>query len=198
MSMKKVEARNRIDWYLLMLTEIGFEFDCLLVLPKKSEDVAKYPNLWIARTKEREGKVLEGSGSEPIIAVKNLYTLIADMSIESKEGEVWKKVDGYEYEVSNYARVRSTSRYSRKKMLIPSPNKSGYLRVQLHRDEIRKQFYLHRLVAMYFVDNPDSKEYVNHIDSNLRNNVPSNLEWCTQQENVAHSIKYGKRKMKKK
>ena len=47
---------------------------------------------------------------------------------------------------------------------------------------------VHRIVALKYIPNPDKKPYVNHIDENPINNVLSNLEWCTQQENcAAHS-----------
>ena len=43
-------------------------------------------------------------------------------------------------------------------------------------------------MAEFFIPNPDNKEQVNHIDGNILNNNVSNLEWCTCQENIWHSI----------
>lgn len=50
-----------------------------------------------------------------------------------------------------------------------------------------KNHYMHRLLATYFIPNPDNKPYVNHIDGNKSNNSISNLEWCTANENMTHA-----------
>lgn len=51
----------------------------------------------------------------------------------------------------------------------------------------KKRFWIHRLVAETFIPNLESKPQVNHIDGNGVNNAVSNLEWCTQSENMRHS-----------
>ena len=52
-------------------------------------------------------------------------------------------------------------------------------------------FRLHRIVAQTFIENPENKEQVNHIDGNKTNNAVSNLEWVTNQENQIHKFKTG-------
>jgi hypothetical protein len=43
--------------------------------------------------------------------------------------------------------------------------------------------YIHRLVAMNFIENPNDKQMVDHIDGNKQNNYFDNLRWATNQEN---------------
>ena len=61
----------------------------------------------------------------------------------------------------------------------------------------RKDFKGHRLVAEYFIDNPNNYPIVNHIDGNKANNHIENLEWCTHSQNNIHAYKNGLNKSKK-
>ena len=62
----------------------------------------------------------------------------------------------------------------------------------------RKDFKAHRLVAEYFIDNPNDYPIVNHIDGNKANNHIENLEWCTYSQNNIHAYKNGLNTSKKK
>ena len=92
------------------------------------------------------------------------------------------EINGYlNYLIYNDGRVYTKNR---KRFLIPQEIKDGYLRVGLSNSENRKWFLIHRLVALHYIDNPNNKQYVDHIDRNTQNNDISNLRWVTTQENM--------------
>lgn len=108
--------------------------------------------------------------------------------------EIWKDVIGYEglYRISNLGNVYSNSRRGSGgartgRILKPKIDGSGYMFVNLQYKGSRKYMKIHRLVALHFLDNPDNKPQVNHIDFNRTNNIVTNLEWCTVSENIKHS-----------
>ena len=72
-------------------------------------------------------------------------------------------------------------RYNR--FLKPCKNTHGYLRVDLCKNGKHKNFLNHRLVAIHYIDNPENKPCVDHIDGNKTNNNISNLRWVTKIEN---------------
>lgn len=77
------------------------------------------------------------------------------------------------------------------KKLKPCEDRNGYQRIHLTKNKQHKMHYVHRLVAETFIENPENKPYVNHIDGNPRNNRVSNLEWCTAKENTSHAMENG-------
>lgn len=107
--------------------------------------------------------------------------------------EIWRDVVGYEglYEVSNLGNVRSLFRY--KKQLKWNVLGSGYASVQLFKEKVGTRLLVHRLVAKAFLPNLDGLPVVNHKDENKLNNNVDNLEWCTQQYNLAYNDGYRKR-----
>lgn len=76
----------------------------------------------------------------------------------------------------------------------PRRGKTDYMRVYMRNMTTNKRVdkYIHRLVALHFIPNPDNKQYVNHIDGNRANNSVENLEWVTMKENNNHAEKYGR------
>ena len=100
-----------------------------------------------------------------------------------EDKEEWRQIAEYEnYEVSNLGKVRNKNTG---RILKPAC-KGGYLSVGLCKDSKGKTIPVHRLVALAFIENPENKPQVNHIDKNRSNNVVSNLEWNTALENNVH------------
>lgn len=92
------------------------------------------------------------------------------------------------YIISDDGQIYSqvTNRY-----LKPFKNRRGYCLVDINVNGERYTRQLHRLVALTFIDNPNSLETVNHKDGNKENNAVSNLEWMTVLDNVRHAWKTG-------
>lgn len=102
-----------------------------------------------------------------------------------------KPIVGFEglYEIDTAGNVYSVRT---KKTLKPWENGIGYLKVNLYRDGKQHKRYIHRLVAIAFIPNPENKPNINHRDCNLSNNRAENLEWCTQSENILYAVKLGR------
>ena len=105
---------------------------------------------------------------------------------------MWKEIEGTngEYKVSDDGKVMTTKTG---RILKPNINYRGYEKVCLFKADRKKRVYVHRLVAMTFIPNPEDKPQVNHIDGDKRNNKVSNLEWVTNEENMKHSVEMGLR-----
>lgn len=100
-----------------------------------------------------------------------------------------KKINGYDnYFISNDGRVFSN--YSgdliEKKTFL---SHNGYKRVTLWKDGKQKKYFIHVLVATYFVDNNNKEKNtsVDHIDRDITNNNYWNLQWVTLSRNSGQS-----------
>lgn len=129
-------------------------------------------------------------------------------NVEVDMKEQWKKVVGFDgYEVSNQGRVRSLDRHVRTcntprtkwttrkvkgQIIAQQKRKRGYMFVYIRRETKNYSCAVHRLVGQAFIDNPESKPCINHMDSNPSNNCVNNLEWCTHQENMRHAADAGR------
>ena len=117
--------------------------------------------------------------------------------------EIWKDIKGYEgmYMVSSLGRVRSLDRYNSRGwwikgcILKPIMDKKGYLNVGLSKNNQRKAFKVHRLVALHFIPNIENKPEIDHINTIKTDNTvclnedgsvnyeKTNLRWVTPKEN---------------
>ena len=116
--------------------------------------------------------------------------------------EIWKPITNYEglYEVSNLGNVKSLEKtilrsdgikkHLPNRVLNPYINNDGYSVVNLYKDKKTQTFYVHRLVAEAFIQNPENKPFIDHIIP-VRvggTNEISNLRWCTIEENNNNPI----------
>jgi transcriptional regulator with XRE-family HTH domain len=116
--------------------------------------------------------------------------------------EEWRDVPGYEglYKVSSEGRVKQIGQLytdGRKgistgegRILNPQISHTGYNFCQLSCAGKRKTVYVHRMVAMAFIPNPDNLPAVNHKDEDKSNNRVDNLEWCTYKYNNNYGCKW--------
>lgn len=104
--------------------------------------------------------------------------------------EIWKDVPSWEglYEVSNFGRCRSVRTGKIKPLDV---NNCGYSRLQCYDGKRRQKLFVHRLVALLFVDGYKDGLVVNHKDGDKSNNMFSNLEWVTRSDNNKHAFHIG-------
>lgn len=107
--------------------------------------------------------------------------------------EIWKDIKNYEnlYQVSSLGQVRSLPRTTTTGRILKQNKSRFYKTVCLSKENKFESVSVHRLVAKHFIENPENKAYVNHIDGNKFNNEASNLEWTTPSENKLHAVKNG-------
>ena len=144
-------------------------------------------------------------------SLENLWTggivdaLDAIKRLPSAQPEIIRKpVVGYEgcYEVDTCGRIYSLDRVIHVEdngRTYDKPLKGGIMKQRLHSQGYKivsltkngktKNVFVHRIVAMAFLPNPDNLPCINHKDEDKTNNFIENLEWCTYQYNNAYGSK---------
>lgn len=127
--------------------------------------------------------------------------------LDSLDGELWAEVNGYEglYQVSTMGRIKGLARTVTKTapsgkqypyvveetIKVLGDTGRGYLQISLCKGGKKTMWRVHRLVAQAFIPNPENKPQVNHIDGDKANNIVTNLEWNTSEENIRHAHSNG-------
>ena len=104
--------------------------------------------------------------------------------------EEWKEIVDYpNYMVSNFGNVKNIKT---DKILKAGINSSGYYVINLCKNGKVKLFQIHRLVANAYIENPETKQNVDHSDGDKFNNKVNNLRWATKTENARNSKLYSR------
>ena len=117
--------------------------------------------------------------------------------------EQWKQIKGYEnlYEISNLGNVKSLARLAKdkngnltrtlnKRLLKSTVNSSGYLMVNLYKDNKMKTYPLHILVAIHFNGHiPNGHiNIIDHINNDKMDCRATNLQITTTRHNASKDI----------
>lgn len=95
-----------------------------------------------------------------------------------------KAIPGYD---GRYAATRNGEIWSNLTNKELKPSRSGeYLRVTPYLYGVKKNEYVHRLVALTYIPNPHNYPQVMHLDGDTTNNAVSNLRWGTAYKNCNH------------
>lgn len=115
--------------------------------------------------------------------------------------EIWKDIIGYYgvYKINNFGEIKSLERmkwnHSKKQLIQERIMKQymsvGYYKVDLSLNDKRERYFVHRLLAQAFINNPNNKLQVNHINGIKTDNRLENLEWVSPSENVRHAFNIG-------
>ena len=103
---------------------------------------------------------------------------------------IWKHINGFSnYMVNQYGDIININRNN--KLKRSHITKYGYRRITLCNNYHVKHYFIHRLIAEYFIPNKHNYPCVNHIDGNKLNNSIENLEWCNHSKNNKHAYLLG-------
>ena len=103
---------------------------------------------------------------------------------------IWKKIEEFNrYEVNNFGQIKNIETNRILKSYVAS---TGYVKCEIQQKDLNgiivyKRISVHRLIAEYFIPNPNNCKIVNHINGIKSDNRIENLEWCSQKYNMHHA-----------
>ena len=105
------------------------------------------------------------------------------VEIEIYKPIAYNKYTRERYEISNLGHVRNKTTGK----ILTNVARPNYASVTLQiGNGQQKCFYVHVLVARYFLPNPQGLPEINHRDQNKMNPRLNNLEWCDRHYNMTY------------
>ena len=116
-------------------------------------------------------------------------------TIKSLAGERWKELElkkgvtTKRYAISNRGRIVSFKNKIDDGYVLRPRLTQGYPSVTIGREANRQNYYLHRLVAEYFLKQPSGRHnFVIHVDHIKDNNSVDNLKWVRHETQIEHAL----------
>lgn len=104
--------------------------------------------------------------------------------------EIFKVIEEFpNYSISNLGNIKN----SKGQLMVIGKRKSnsGYLQIRFYNEGKYYYRYIHKLLALAFIPNPNNYRTINHIDGNKENNCISNLEWASDEMQQRHAFLTG-------
>lgn len=98
--------------------------------------------------------------------------------------ETWKPVQGFEgnYLISDRGRVWNLRTNKIRLGYLNNVLGIGYYKISLYKNGKKHLKSIHALIAQAFIDNPDNKPQVHHVNADKLDNRIENLMWVTIEE----------------
>jgi hypothetical protein len=144
---------------------------------------------------------LEAQANQASTGRNNVPTQAQD----ANTGESWKDIPGAPgYQASTSGCIRSVGRHVLRggknpatlflngRVLRPTRNHaSGHLYVSIYRDGKVTKDYVHRLILLTFIGQPEQGHECRHLDGDPGNNKVENLSWGNRSENNVDRLWHG-------
>jgi len=100
----------------------------------------------------------------------------------------WRPVPGWPYDATKDGRIR---RSENKRISVTADHPSGYRQIAMHNNGVRRTQKIHRMVYEAWVGPIPPGMQINHLNGIKSDNRIENLEMCTPQQNIEHSVRTG-------